>query len=644
MLVKEQIKKAPLSECPTFSEKELENVQYIATAKVIKSKKCGQVLVVDYYSSKDNKLQVRFFSDKKNYISYVVDEDKWTNRAIYNLIQGECLSIAKHQQIAKDFFNIPENKNHFWIWINYKRIDGIFGYCSYFVQQKMQEKSRKAQEKKEYKQYSHLCMFPERYGNELNEFCDSKVFPNAYIFFSKLDNRYKREGICTHCKEHFEVPNNIKHGQTGQCPICQHEVIYYASWYRSQVQEKSTICYPLKKDNQLLIDFISVTRTCYSDGIKSHYYLPVAKTLYLNENGSQKIYSYGWQKIPYYGYRWCDWGKTPVYREAFTYPEKLDEAFGNKYYNVNLKTIALQEKHSFDFIALLDNLKNNPYCEYLCKMGLTKLASQVEYGDCNTGTSFGEVLGVTAQYIPLYKEMGISIQEHRAIKSTNCYVNAEWVKQYRQIKKEIKYGVDICEILEKMTLNRFWKYVTKQKEIHPGISSYQVATWFRDYIRMNEELGVVLNKKNMFPADIKQAHDIVSQRLNEIREVEAKVASEVALQFVNSFFKGYEKDGLTVLMPTSRQDFIREGQELSHCVGQGRYYKNHIAGERMIFFIRKANAPKTAYYTAEIDMVTFGVLQLYGYGDRLPNAEVRKFTREFAQYLKNETKKLRKAS
>lgn len=33
-----------------------------------------------------------------------------------------------------------------------------------------------------------------------------------------------------------------------------------------------------------------------------------------------------------------------------------------------------------------------------------------------------------------------------------------------------------------------------------------------------------------------------------------------------------------------------------------------------------------------------------GYGDCLPPANVRKFTREFALWLKSETKKLRKAS
>ena len=74
------------------------------------------------------------------------------------------------------------------------------------------------------------------------------------------------------------------------------------------------------------------------------------------------------------------------------------------------------------------------------------------------------------------------------------------------------------------------------------------------------------------------------------------------------------------------------------------YYTNLYLIEKMIFFIRKADKPGKAYFTAEINMVTFSVIQLYGYGDCLPPANVRKFTREFALWIKSETKKLRKAS
>lgn len=645
MLVKEQLKKAPLSECPTFSKKELENAQYIATASVVEIKKCGRVLIVDYYNSKDKKMQVRFFSDGNNYISYIPSEDKWSNKAIYNLASGKCVSLTEHRQIAEDFFNVPNYQKNSHLWINFKKVEGITAACAYFVQGKAKEKSEKARDRKEAKVNLHFAMFPDWHNNKLNAFCDNQVFKCSYIFFSKLDKNRKRKVVCTNCKSHFELSDNIKHNNVGFCPVCGKEIKYCALWYCDEVQEKATVCYPFKKDDQLLVEFLLVTRHSFSDGCVSHNYKPIARTLYLKEKGKPKIYSYGRQNLPWYGYAWCNWGNRPVYREAFVYTENLNETFGVPYYNVDLQNILSKEKHPLDFIALLDNLKTIPCCEYLCKMGLTKLASQIETIDFDEkGSSFSECLGISAQYIGMYKQMGISIEEHRAIKNANCCVNAEWVEQYRQIKKQLKYGIDIGEFLEKMTLNRFWRYITKQKEIHSGRDLYQIAIWFRDYIRMSEELDVTLNKKNLYPIDIKQAHDILAERLAVIKATEMKEASKAALKFANEFFKGYEKDEFIVLMPKSRQDFIKEGQELSHCVGQERYYKNHIKGEKMIFFIRKADKPNVAYFTAEIDMVTFEVIQLYGYGDCLPNDKVRKFTKEFALYLKIESKKLRKAN
>lgn len=644
MLIKAQLKKAPLCEWPTFDKKELEKAQYIATANIIETEKSGQVLVVDYYSSKDKKLQVRFFSDANRCISYLVGEDKWTEKAIYNLIVGECLSTREHCKLAASFLNISvcrEKYNTFVL--GYKYLKGIVAICGKFTSDIARQKNEKAYYRKWAKVQSHLSMFPNCYEDKLNDFCETKVFLNSYIFFSKLDKKHKRQGVCTHCKKHFELSADIKHGEIGTCPVCNSKIKYCAMWNRTEICEKATICYPLKKDSQLLIDFISVIRTSDADGNTYHNYRPVARTLYLKEKGKQKIYSYGWQNLPWYGYQWCKWGNRSVYKQAYIFHENLNDIFGDKYYNVNLQSVVSKEKHPFDFVALLDNLKNNPYCEYLCKTGLTKLASQIDISDCNeNGSSFASVLGVTAQYIPLYKEMGISAQEHRIIQGTKSFIDAEWVKKYRVIAK--KLNLDLSEILKKMSLNRFCTYLEKQSKLHKERTLTQIAVWIRDYIVMSEELGVQLNKRNLFPADIKQAHDVLLQRVNELRKVEAEEASKVALQFANSFFNGYEKDGLTVLMPKSRQDFIKEGQELSHCVGHERYYKNHISGQKMIFFIRRTDKPDTAYFTAEIDMVTFKVLQLYGYGDRLPSNSVRQFTKEFASYLRKETNKLRKAS
>ena len=61
------------------------------------------------------------------------------------------------------------------------------------------------------------------------------------------------------------------------------------------------------------------------------------------------------------------------------------------------------------------------------------------------------------------------------------------------------------------------------------------------------------------------------------------------------------------------------------------YYESHILGRNMIFFIRKAEAPRKPYFTAEIEMDTGRIRQLYGFGDCSAPKEVRAFTEGFAR-------------
>jgi hypothetical protein len=161
-----------------------------------------------------------------------------------------------------------------------------------------------------------------------------------------------------------------------------------------------------------------------------------------------------------------------------------------------------------------------------------------------------------------------------------------------------------------------------------------------DFYIMCEDLDVSLNRKNMFPANIKQAHDELSDRIAKLRAELIEQASKDALELVNNYFDGYGRNGYVIVVPQSKKDFIREGQELSHCVGsQPKYYRDHVAGTKMIFFVRAAAAPNVALYTAQIDMVMFNVIQCYGYGDKAAPPQVKKFVNDFAKWLKKQKPK-----
>lgn len=650
MLIKEELKKVPPCKCPKLSKKELsKNPTYSVTVKICEVPHCGEILVADYYSTEDSVLQVRFFSDAKNYISYVVKDDKWTIKALRNLLHikwSDYLSykISEYTE-ALEFLDVQKPYNDYrtyYIGNEYLRCEGVFGVCSKFIQEINSEKSRKASERKWEKQQYHHSLFPRIYPKEVGLWVEEKVFDTTYIFFTTLDKKRKRKGVCGHCGKQFNVPADVKHNSPGECPKCHRKATFCADRYKTSKIDKATICYPFQKDGQLLIEWSNVDRQYYTNGKPYFTYDKFARTLYLNEKGVQKIYSYGMSGYFYSYGGWCSWGKNPVYREAFTYCEELHSIFGERYYNVDLKKLLEEEKNPFDFIKLLDNLKNIPQAEYLCKLGLTMLASQLTEDDYNEGAGFSKCLGVNQQYLPLYREYGVTASEHRAIKESKEFVTPLWLEQYRLLAK-IEHMASIDELLYHMTIHKLSKYLNKQHELHPTETISHIAVWLRDYIRMNEALDVRLSKNNLFPKDIKVAHDFVNKRYQIVTEERRKRANEEAIELVNSIFDSYTKDNYTVLTPKCREDFIREGQELSHCVGGQSYFDRHVAGEKMIFFIRKVENPEKAFYTAEIDMVTFVVTQLYGYGDRPATPEVRKFTNEFSRWLKGQKKKLRKA-
>ena len=95
-----------------------------------------------------------------------------------------------------------------------------------------------------------------------------------------------------------------------------------------------------------------------------------------------------------------------------------------------------------------------------------------------------------------------------------------------------------------------------------------------------------------------------------------------------------------IVLPQVRSDLIREGSSLNHCVGrQEQYYKNHMAGTKMIFFIRQVEKREKPFVTMEVEMRTMHILQIYGFGDNAPAPEVRKFAESF---LKELAKSMRK--
>lgn len=110
-------------------------------------------------------------------------------------------------------------------------------------------------------------------------------------------------------------------------------------------------------------------------------------------------------------------------------------------------------------------------------------------------------------------------------------------------------------------------YLTEEVCIYQGIEDPKAA-WhlLRDYINMSEDMNVPYN---LCPKSLKLRHDLAARNHRLVlEEIERKKFKEKAAAENYARLEWTSKDGKwAVLVPKDAGDLVREGSELSHCVG-----------------------------------------------------------------------------
>lgn len=629
MLVKRELNQIVVQKCPDLPIKGKQYNKYVAVVQVLNLKKSGKMLIIDVFIRKDSTLQLRFFSDG---VSFLVCKEwpvgKWEKRMPGNLLDNLYAdNIDAAENDVKKAHEILKSGQKSWHYMS-----GIKNEMDSFVRGIYEQKQEKAMESKYSKMESHFEMFP-AYPEDLAEYCEANVFGYTYIFISKIQ-KGEREAICGHCGYKLSVSKNVKPGKNGICSGCNINAIYRAMWTGGRLEDKGKICIAHKVQGQLLIRWANVTRM-FNDTKYKYYFDDYYRNLHLHSPKGPIVYAYDYKSMIGWGERWYRQNNGSVHHgKSFVYVNNLREVFGDIYYHVDLKA-GLNNAGKLSFTSLLNNLKYIPAAEYLFKMGMPALAAGISKSDPSNGIGFSKVLGISKQYLILYRKFNVSPLEHRIIKASKTWASEPSFEKLRILAPEYTDCDDIVDILETMSFERFVNYFSKQKEANGKKKLQYSLTLYKDYLSMSESLKVGMSRKCVsFPRNIKEAHDLILPRFNQVKH---KVDDEKFKQAVEKLYSGmkeYAKGDYRIVFPALRSDLITEGQTLSHCVGADRYYKNHIAGTRMIFFVRRAKEPEKPFLTMEIDMNELKILQLYGFDDRSAPPEVRKFANEFLKTLK----------
>lgn len=634
MLVKKELETIPVQPYPKKLKNK--NSHYVASAYTNDLKRSGKVLVVDIFSTDYEKLYIRFFSDGKTYLicqEWPVNE--WKKNSPEMLLDN--MSVKASDKDSETAYSMLKNEIDSY-WCNKYSIKEVISAFAYKINSRKREQ---AQANKYELMNKHFSMFP-KYPADLIEFCETNVFRHTYIFVSKCVKN-KRQAVCGHCGHKYEVDKSLKPGMSGSCPSCGMSGTVKGDWTGGSYEEKADICIAQKYDDQLLIRWTKAKRT-FIHGERSYDFEDFYRNLYLITDKGNVIYAYQFQSVAYYGYQWYRKRNNEVYYgRSFVYTNNLREIFGEIYYHVDLQSV-LKNAGEISLTRLLDNLKNIPATEYLVKMNLISLATDISKNDVEDNQGFSGVLGISKQYLPMYQKFNVNVMEHQIIKASRTWVSEENFEKLRKLQPLSWFTGDIIDMLETMSFERFVNYFTKQVN-RLNKSLKDLITLYKDYTSMSKSLYVDMERKSVrFPDNIKESHDLLRNRYNEIKIQVEEEKYKQAIDKISSIMKEYADKSFCIVLPTTRNDFIKEGQSLNHCVGNENYFNNHIEGTRMIFFIRKLEEPEKPYYTMEVDMKQLMILQLYGFGDCSAIPEVRKFANSFLRKLQPNSQEERKAS
>lgn len=645
MLYKSNLLKIP---CAVIDVSRKGKHGFLGVAQIVEDERCGEIYNLDVYeNAKGAPMLIRFFSDGHSYQIYHEKDNKWSQCKLsfallhdnfydYRLHYDDVTKVsASTNKATRKFFEITDTNDGLRIT---KIIDSFIEDIAYH--RRLRAKNRKAERIKK-----HMGMFPE-HPKDFEDYLKNSVFEH-YIFMRKIENG-KKPGVCSCCGRKVKLDKAARHRRTTRCPKCGQEVIAFEERYINSLKESAKVCVTYRVDNQLLMRWTDVNRTwTVNNGKPKPCYggYDYFRMLYLVESDKPKTYCYDYKNV----YPWgAYWREQPYTNNglSYVYDRNLTEVFGKSYYNVDLKKELRENTQPLRFVPLLDHLKNLPPTEYLVKMGMYRLASELDPDKLGKGRDFKSILGINPQYKQLYCKWNISADEHYLIQAAGEWVHEEDFLKMRRLHLNSHQTTVAAEMLSTMSYRRFANYFTKQRQLYPRSTNDQLMRWYTDYIAMSEQMEIDLSHKSVrFPKDIKIAHDNLAAK---VKEIEIEFYDDQLRKATERLYNGlteYKSDGYAIVFPRTRTEFIIEGQSLSHCVGtQESYYNNHIKGEKMIFFIRHANDIKTPFVTMQVDMRKGNIIQIYGYGDKAPAPEVRKFANKFVSLLRADNIKQRRVN
>lgn len=188
--------------------------------------------------------------------------------------------------------------------------------------------------------------------------------------------------------------------------------------------------------------------------------------------------------------------------------------------------------------------------------------------------------------------------------------------------------------------------IALHKDINEAV---QIIRKYHDYLGMLHDCSLYNrtleeSERKTYPVVIKPSHlaDWHNKALQDYRAYNTLVQQQNRERFdlmikerysnrsYNRFF--YEFDNFFITGPSCYDDFVKEGNQLDHCVES--YASQHAEGRTNIYFLRRKDSPDSPYYTLEVfpDKGKYLLEQCFGYSNTTDKSdECKKFILEWTR-------------
>ena len=517
---------------------------------------------------------------------------------------------------------------------------------------------KKKKERRAAKVDLRMAEVPRRLPKSFSRWADeTPLLHSRYVYYQYLKKNLA-SCFCTHCQQEFLMKKGKAkpfpaHKKEGRCPHCGSAVIFKViSRTRSFEDSENAAVMQRTKKGEVVIRFFSLWRRFDKPCSPPETGYHENGRLFLSPKGeitgeykyghNAGMGRYGWypvkdqlagrkEEIDFHinlgMYHSCE---NLWFEGRYLFPANLHPMLKRLNLSFDLKRVFRAGK--VDVTSYLLRSFKYPFAPSLYRIGLEKVASDllVEYFDPASRVTSGPLhkqLGISKKELGWVRESGWGMQEvgfMAALRDPTIQKDeVQWFITHRIAIKAIRP----FRLLT--TYHRMIRYMTEQRkklDQHYAYSTEEkVLGQWKDYLGMCEKLDYDRKQDRiLFPRDLREEHDKLVQ-LIQVRE------NAEADQKIQELYPGleqrylYEEAGYLIRPPRNFEDFVKEGASLTHCVCATGYYKGHIAGDHLIFFVRELADAEKPLYTLEYDAQKRTVLQLRGHHNRAAPPEVKAF-------------------